>query len=108
VQAVDLSEDRSVLSTQNDEIIISIFTDISSSEAKSLSDQMLPLLIFDSSNMVYKPPQPILLNNGVDAGSQVWICLTELDDDGSEQATHQLLKTGYSLRVMQFLNQEYA
>ncbi len=91
IEALDLSEDKSVLSTQNDEILVSIIFGSEIEGTWYANGFSLPLQVFDSSRTLYVPDS-IMLNTDVTCQDcEVWICLTEIDDDHSDSATHTRL-----------------
>ena len=91
ITAIDLSEDRSILSTKNDEIMISFFNFVTSSDTLWTieNDFYLSNLIFDSLTQTHILHQS--LENQTPENNWI-ICITEIDEDHSEKQTHQKLK----------------
>jgi hypothetical protein len=93
IKALNLSEDGTIVSTQNDEILVSIlFGSYVSEDRWFVNGYSLPLLVFDSSRMAYSGIKDAPL--GADFACptcEVWICLTEMDDDGTEFDTNDKL-----------------
>lgn len=93
IQAIDLSEDKSTLSTQNDEILVSIIFGSKIEGAWYANGYSLPLHVFDNTAMLYTPDSVTLSTDVRCQNCEVWICLTELDEDNSDSTTHEKLLT---------------
>ena len=91
ITAKDLSEDKSVLSTKNDEIMVSIIFGSQIEGTWYANGYHLPIHVFDSLNNIYLPAADTLATNQMCDTCEVWICLTEIDEDGSEDSTHNTL-----------------
>ncbi|PCJ64562.1 MAG: hypothetical protein COA58_12550 [Bacteroidetes bacterium] len=91
ITAIDLSEDKSTLSTKNDEIMISIIFGSEIEGTWYANGYYLPTQIFDSTNRIYLPDTDELTADDGCNNCEVWICLTEIDEDGSEDSTHNTL-----------------
>jgi hypothetical protein len=93
IKAINLSEDGTIISTKNDEILVSIlFGSFISEDKWFMNGYSLPLLIFDSSRMEYSRIKDATL--GADFACptcEVWICLTEMDDEGTAFDTNEKL-----------------
>lgn len=91
IEAIDLSEDKSTLSSQNDEILVSIIFGSEIEGTWYANGYSLPLYVFDSIQSVYSPDS-IALNSDVQCQNcEVWICLTEIDEDNTDSTTHEKL-----------------
>lgn len=91
IQALNLSEDRSTLSSQNDEVMVSVLFGSTLGGVWYMNGYFLPTHTFDSSAMIYAPDTEMLSTTDECQGCEVWICLTEMDEDSTEEATHQKL-----------------
>lgn len=104
IAAIDLSEDKSVLSTQNDEVMVSIFFGTKLEDKWFFNGYNLPTLIFDSSDMVQSIADVQLSTTEKCSSCEVWICLTEIDDDNSEDSTNNKLLTHINTNGYQSLD----
>lgn len=93
IKAINLSEDGTIISTNNDEILVSILFGSYVTEDKwFVNGYSLPLLIFDSSRMEYSRIKDATLGTDFACPNcEVWICLTEMDDDGTAFDTNEKL-----------------
>ncbi|MDB9881956.1 hypothetical protein OAD66_02365 [Bacteroidia bacterium] len=91
IEALDPSEDKSVLSTHNDEVMVSIFFGTKLGDKWFFNGYNLPTLIFDSSAMLQSITDVQLRTTDECSNCEVWICLTEIDDDNSEDRTNNKL-----------------
>lgn len=92
IKALNLSEDATIVSTQNDEILVSIlFGSYVTEDRWFVNGYSLPLLVFDSSRMEY-PIRDAFLNSDADCSTcEVWICLLEMDDEITTHDANDLL-----------------
>ncbi|MGB1037178.1 MAG: hypothetical protein ACPGYY_00935 [Bacteroidia bacterium] len=91
ITALDLSENRSVLSTKNDEILVSIFFGTEIEDKWYFNGYYLDQIVFDSLHQTEYFDDIDLSTKGPCDHCEVWICLTEIDDDNSEDSTHNKL-----------------
>jgi hypothetical protein len=91
ITAFDLSEDKSVLSTKNDEVMVSIIFGSEIEGTWYANGYHLPIHVFDSANTIFIPEADTLATDQFCTKCEVWICLTEIDEDGSEDSTHNTL-----------------
>lgn len=91
-KAMNLSEDATILSTQNDEILVSIlFGSFVTEDRWFVNGYSLPLLVFDSTRMEY-PIRDAFLDSDADCSTcEVWICLMEMDDEITTHDANDLL-----------------
>ena len=91
ITALDLSEDKSVLSSHNDELMVSIFFGSEIEGKWYFNGYRLSTVILDSVSRSFAPPNVDLSSEEECSTCVVWICLTEIDEDGSEDKTHAAL-----------------
>lgn len=91
ITALDLSEDRSVLSTKNDEIMVSIFFGSKVEDKWYFNGYHLDQMVFDSIHSTQHFENIDLSTQTACDQCEVWICLTEIDEDKSEDTTHNRL-----------------
>jgi hypothetical protein len=91
ITANDLSEDKSILSTKNDEILVSIFFGSQQDETWYFNGYYLETLVFDSLHTSHNLDSVELSTEFECMDCAVFICLTEIDTDGSEDSTQLIL-----------------
>ena len=96
IEALDLSEDKSILSSKNDEILVSILFGLKIGDQWYVNGYHLPAHTFDSTSTVYLPDSVTLGSKDECETCEVWICLTEMDEDSTEELTHQ--------KILDFVN----
>lgn len=89
IYASNLSEDRNILSTKNDEIMVSIIYGSKNDRNIQKRGYHLPTYIFDSTHLSMDSINVRLLTEMRNEEDQVWVCLIEIDEDNSENKTHQ-------------------
>jgi hypothetical protein len=89
---VDLSEDRSSLSTKNDEILVSLFFGSQQDEVWHFNGYSLETLVFDSTHLTHAFDSIELSTDFECNDCAVFVCLTEIDTDGSEDSTQLVLE----------------
>ena len=92
ITALDLSEDKSTLSTQNDEILVSIFFGSAQGDNWFFNGYHLEPMVFDKEQSSYSIDSVDLSTEFDCDDCVVFICLTEIDTDGSEDSTHLALE----------------
>ena len=91
ITALDLSEDKTILSTKNDEIMVSIFHLYKVNDDWVANGYHLPIHIFDSTSKTFFPKSDTFITAKLHTENEIWICLTEIDEDSSEDSTHRTL-----------------
>jgi|TARA_B110000967_G_C18748018_1_gene491276 hypothetical protein len=92
IKAIDLSEDRSTLSSNNDEILVSIFFGSQQDKIWYFNGYRLETMEFDSAHSNYTLDSVELSTDFDCQDCTAFICLTEIDTDGSEDSTHAALE----------------
>lgn len=92
ITATDLSEDRSILSSKNDEILVSIFFGSQQDDIWYFNGYRLETIVFDSAHSSYTLDSVELSTDFDCHDCAAFICLTEMDTDDSEDSTQAALK----------------
>ena len=92
ITATDLSEDRSPLSTKNDEILVSIFFGSQQDDIWYFNGYRLETMVFDSIHITYALDSIALSTDFKCDDCAAFICLTEIDTEGSEDSTQAVLE----------------
>lgn len=81
IAALDLSENKTILSTKNDEIIVSIFHLSKVNDDWVAKGYHLPIYIFDSTTKTLFPKSDTFITEKLHTENEIWICLTEIDEN---------------------------